>query len=338
MTIYAIGDLQGCLSPLKQLLAEIAFDPNRDQLLFCGDLVNRGPESLETLRYIKDLVDKGVAGTVLGNHDIHLLAVAAGISASKKGDTLDPILNSRDCAQLIDWLARQPLSITLMPAIAGIQEEIFLSHAGLYPFWSLSQAENLSREASAMLQGPERLDLLANMYGNEPSRWSDSLEGMDRIRFIINAFTRMRYVSPDGALALRKKGSPKQYTTGTANGSAPPSAAATSTNTSPTTATTKQAANTQANSNTTKAPPLANMPSQPWYELLPNTFFADSTEKPRRIIFGHWSSLEGECPHPAIEALDTGYVWSGALTALNLSNGERHQILHPKNLQLTTSQ
>lgn len=305
MTIYAIGDLQGCLSPLKQLLAEIAFDPNRDQLLFCGDLINRGPESLETLRYVKALVDKGVAGTVLGNHDIHLLAVAAGISAPKRGDTLDSILQSRDCALLTDWLAKQPLSITLMPAIAGIQEEIFLSHAGLYPFWTLEQAEALSREASTMLQGEDRQAVLSSMYGNEPCRWDDSLQGMDRIRFIINAFTRMRYVTPSGALAMRKKGSPKQYT-----------------------------------SQATAIPSTAhkNTESLPWYSLIPNSFFTPEIHKPRRLIFGHWSSLEGECPHPAIEALDTGYVWAGALTALNLSSGERHQIFHPNNAHITTYQ
>lgn len=296
MTIYAIGDLQGCLSPLKKLLSHIAFNPNHDQLLFCGDLVNRGPESLETLRFIKSLVDKGVAGTVLGNHDIHLLAVAAGASAPKRGDTLDAILNSRECRTLTDWLARQPLSITLMPAIAGAQEEVFLSHAGLYPFWDIAQAETLGREASDALRGKNRLDLLNNLYGNEPTRWVDSLTGLDRLRFIINAFTRMRYVTASGHLAMRKKGSPKQY---------------------PTNPTGKE--------------------SLPWYELLPKDLLNDSKKTPKKLIFGHWSSLAGHCPHPRIDALDTGYVWSGALTALNLSNSKRHLVHHPKSAHASIS-
>lgn len=306
MTIYAIGDLQGCLSPLKQLLVQIAFNPNKDQLLFCGDLVNRGPESLEVLRFVKALVDKGVAGTVLGNHDIHLLAVAAGQSTPKNGDTLDPILKSKDCNLLTDWLARQPLSITLLPAIAGVEAEVFLSHAGLYPFWTIPQAETLGQEASSMLQGKKRLELLANLYGNQPSRWDDSLTGLDRIRFIINAFTRMRYVTHEGDLAMRKKGPPKHY-----DASSPQS--------------------------TTHLKPHEAQ-SVPWYDLLPETVFDDKIGDQSRIIFGHWSSLGGHCPHSHIEALDTGYVWSGALTAFNIGTGERHLIQHPDNVHITTPQ
>jgi bis(5'-nucleosyl)-tetraphosphatase (symmetrical) len=193
MAVYAIGDLQGCLDPLKRLLDRIAFDPARDRLWFCGDLVNRGPASLETLRYVRELGDLAVC--VLGNHDLHLLATAwADSRPRKKRDTLDDILAAPDRMELLEWLRRRPM------LHHDPERDFTLVHAGLPPQWDLAAARAAAAELEAVLGGDRFVDFLREMYGNLPDRWHDDLEGTDRLRYIVNAFTRMRYLRMDGSL------------------------------------------------------------------------------------------------------------------------------------------
>lgn len=196
MACYAIGDLQGCWLTLEALLARLDFKRGRDTLWFVGDLVNRGDGSLQCLRFVHSLGDNAVV--VLGNHDLHLLAVAERIANPHRLDTLNPILNAPDCDQLLTWLRNQKL-LHVEPAYAMV-------HAGLMPQWSWHQAQSLAREIETILRSPRYRDLLSNMYGNEPSAWRDSLRGHARMRFALNAFTRMRTLTADGALDLKFKG------------------------------------------------------------------------------------------------------------------------------------
>lgn len=199
MAVYAIGDLQGCLDPLKRLLDRIGFDPGRDRLWFTGDLVNRGPQSLQALRFVRALGEHAVA--VLGNHDLHLLATAfADSRPRKRRDTLEDILQAPDRDELLEWLRRRPL-------LHHEAELAFtLVHAGLPPQWDLPAASAAAAELEAVLGGDEYIDFLKVMYGNQPDLWSPELTGVDRLRFIVNAFTRMRYVRADGSLDLHNKG------------------------------------------------------------------------------------------------------------------------------------
>jgi bis(5'-nucleosyl)-tetraphosphatase (symmetrical) len=200
MATFAIGDLQGCLDDLKRLLDRIAFDPAEDQLWFTGDLVNRGPQSLESLRFVKQLGRRAV--TVLGNHDLHLLAVAAGTAPSRKSDTLDEVLSAPDRDELLDWLRQRPL-------LHHDQELGYtLLHAGLPPQWDLTLAKECATELETVLRGPGFIEFFRHMYGDRPDRWSADLAGMDRLRFIVNCFTRLRFVGPAGELDLKTKGAP----------------------------------------------------------------------------------------------------------------------------------
>jgi len=281
MSTYFIGDLQGCYQGLLDLLDAIDFNQSKDQLIFCGDLVNRGPQSLETLRFVINLQQRGLAHTVLGNHDIHLMALGYGYARSKKKDTLDEILNAKDAKKLLNWLCQQPLCITSKD-LGGIKTRegnpFFLTHAGLYPKWSISKAVDLAQEVHAALREINpRKQLLENLYGDQPKKWSNALSGIDRLRFIINALTRMRFLSPDGTLTMAPKG--------------PPSS-------------------------------VVNPETElPWYSLIKQEKIGNNI-----IIFGHWSSIIGQCPHPQIEALDTGYIWGGALTALSLKTRQRIEV------------
>jgi bis(5'-nucleosyl)-tetraphosphatase (symmetrical) len=200
MAVYAIGDVQGCYAPLQQLLARLRFDPARDRLWFTGDLVNRGPQSLEVLRFVKGLGDRAVC--VLGNHDLHLLAVASGTARSGKRDTLDEILRTPDRAELLRWLRTRPL--LHHDADLGYT----LIHAGLLPPWDLAQAQRLAREAETMLCGDQRPEFFRHMYGDLPDHWNENLHGFDRLRVIVNTFTRLRYCDLDGNMDLRPKGPP----------------------------------------------------------------------------------------------------------------------------------
>lgn len=199
MSVYAIGDLQGCLDPFKRLLRRLRFDPRKDRLLLTGDLVNRGPQSLETLRFVMGLGSAAV--TVLGNHDLHLLAAAAG-GKLKDRDTLEPLLRAPDRDQLLAWLRAQPL------AYEEPRSGVLLVHAGVPPQWTRRKTLQLAREVSTLLQSARGPAFFARMYGNEPARWRESLRGAARARFVINCLTRMRYCTPDGAIDLQYKGAP----------------------------------------------------------------------------------------------------------------------------------
>lgn len=193
-TTYAIGDLQGCHSKLTELLDRIHSESTSAKFIFVGDLVNRGPQSLATLRQIHALGD--TANVVLGNHDLHLLAAAHGIRKSHASDTLDDILNAPDRDELLDWLRRQPL--------AHFENGHLLVHAGVLPQWTAAQTIALAWEVETVLRGPGWIDFLREMYGNTPARWDPALEGIDRLRCVVNALTRIRFCSADGVMDFSK--------------------------------------------------------------------------------------------------------------------------------------
>jgi bis(5'-nucleosyl)-tetraphosphatase (symmetrical) len=256
MARFAIGDVQGCVTELRALLAAIRFSPDRDQLWFVGDLVNRGPHSLECLRLIRALGDNAVV--VLGNHDLHLLAMVFGSHLQDKpGDTLHDILRARDRAAMLQWLLERPL------AHQDPTHGELLVHAGLVPQWTVPQTLLLAQEVRhALLTDPEAF--FDHMYGDKPDRWSEELTGADRIRFIVNCLTRLRVCTAEGRVALKAKG-----------------------------------------------PPVPDSMLLPWFEI------PDRASRGTRIIFGHWSALGYVNAHGVI-GLDTGCVWGGALTAVNL--------------------
>jgi bis(5'-nucleosyl)-tetraphosphatase (symmetrical) len=254
VTRYAIGDVQGCRDELRALLARLKFSADRDQLWFVGDLVNRGPASLATLRLVHELRDNAVV--VLGNHDLHLLAVAAGVRRRRRSDTLDDVLTASDRDALLEWLISQPL--------AHAQGHDLLVHAGVLPQWSVALTLSLAAEVSGALRSKPRV-LFENMYGDEPDQWDPGLSGMDRLRFVINVLTRMRVCTADGRVDISLRGSPPP----------PPS------------------------------------PLRPWFE------HPRAASRAARIIFGHWSAL-GLVQRAGVVGLDTGCVWGGALTALDL--------------------
>ena len=199
MAVYAIGDVQGCYSALRRLLDVLSFDPASDRLWLVGDLVNRGPQSAEVLRFVMALPQ---AVAVLGNHDLHLLAVAAGKARIKSSDTLRDILSAPDCDALLAWLRQRPL--LHHDADLGYT----LIHAGLVPQWSLEQAMAYAREAEAAIGASASNDLFDTLYGDQPDRWDVTLAGSDRLRVIINIFTRLRYCDPDGHMLLSASGAP----------------------------------------------------------------------------------------------------------------------------------
>jgi bis(5'-nucleosyl)-tetraphosphatase (symmetrical) len=257
MARYAIGDIQGCCDELKALLARCRFSADRDELWFVGDLVNRGPQSLETLRFVRSLGAN--ATVVLGNHDLHLLALAYGSRRKpKEGDTLDDVLGAPDRDQLLEWLCGRPLAVFDEP------RGDFLVHAGLVPDWTPRQAAKCAREVEAVLRDDART-LFDAMYGNKPDKWSDELRGMDRLRFVINVFTRMRYCTRDGTVDLKAKDAPGEQP--------------------------------------------ENL--LPWFDVPKRQSAAV------RVICGHWSTL-GLKRRKDLLALDTGCVWGGSLTAVNL--------------------
>ena len=205
MSAYAIGDVQGCYSELQNLLNEINFDERRDELWFAGDLVNKGPKSLQTLRFIKAL---GVnAKITLGNHDLHLLAVAKNIQPLLKKDTIQEILAADDVEELIDWLKSRPLLIT------DDNLNFTMVHAGLPPQWSLENAKEFAKECELILQSEKINKLLAKMYGDTPNIWVNSLQDYAKQRFIINCFTRIRFCNSDGMLDFDTKVAPGKQNT-----------------------------------------------------------------------------------------------------------------------------
>ena len=265
MTVYAVGDLQGCLQPLQCLLKEVAFDPAKDRLWLVGDLVNRGPQSLATLRFLYAMRDSLIC--VLGNHDLHLLAVAHNRERLKKADTLQEILDAPDRDELLNWLRQQPL------LHYDAERDTLLVHAGIPPQWTLSKALKRAAEVQDALRDDTRLPLfLEGMYGNQPARWDKGLRGIERLRVITNYLTRMRFCSADGSLDLKSKEGLDSAPAGFA----------------------------------------------PWFS------YANRKTRKHKIIFGHWAALEGRCSQPNLFALDSGCVWGGAMTLLNLDSGAKH--------------
>jgi len=196
MAIYAVGDVQGCYAELQQLLEQVRFDPAHDQLWLVGDLVNRGPGSLAVLRLVKSLGTSAIS--VLGNHDLHLLAVAEGVGELHRTDTLDEILNAPDRDELLRWLRSQHM--------LHVQDGYVLVHAGLLPQWSVAQAASLAREVETALRGSDFGTFIAHMYGNSPHCWDDNLTGYKRLRVIVNALTRMRICTKEGEMEFKFKG------------------------------------------------------------------------------------------------------------------------------------
>ena len=192
---YLVGDVQGCCDALERLLAEIGFSPSRDRLVLLGDLVNRGPASLPTLKRLRNLGD--AATCLLGNHDLHLLAVAHGVRKPRKDDTLDDVLASKKRDEWIDWLRHRRMAYNLHGWL--------LVHAGVAPQWDAVQTLALAAEVEAQLRGPNLQALLQQMYGNEPDRWNDALQGAERWRMIINTLTRIRFCDAEGRLELKAK-------------------------------------------------------------------------------------------------------------------------------------
>lgn len=265
MAVYAVGDVQGCLTPLRCLLEQVSFDPTQDRLWLVGDLVNRGPQSLETLRFLYAMRDAVTA--VLGNHDLHLLAVAHNVERLKKGDTLREILDAPDCAELLDWLRCQPL------IHHDAERQITMVHAGIPPQWTLKKALKRAAEVEEVLRDDSRLPFfLDGMYGNEPNKWDSDLHGITRLRVITNYFTRMRFCTADGRLEFKSK---------EGLGSAPKGYA-------------------------------------PWFS------HPERKMRGQKIIFGHWAALQGQCSEPGVIALDSGCVWGGAMTLLDIDRGIRH--------------
>jgi bis(5'-nucleosyl)-tetraphosphatase (symmetrical) len=206
MAIYAIGDLQGCYDELQRLLEIVHFDPAKDILWFAGDLVNRGPKSLQVLRFVKSLGSHAVS--VLGNHDLHLLAISQGNFSHAKYDHLSEILEAPDRQELTEWLRHQPVMYH------HTQQGYSLIHAGLPPQWDHVTAQSCARELEAVLRGPGFSDFCQVMYGDLPNQWNHNLNGMARLRFITNCFTRLRYCSTDGQLYLSEKGPPETHQKG----------------------------------------------------------------------------------------------------------------------------
>lgn len=275
MATFIVGDIQGCFDSLQRLLKQIRFDPARDRLWATGDLVNRGPKSLETLRFFHQLGDSAL--TVLGNHDLHLLAMAHGHAQPKRSDTLDAILAAPDRDTLLHWLQHQPL------LHYDRDLDLVLVHAGIAPQWSMDAALNCADEVQQVLRSAQAPTYFANMYGNEPRLWSNTLRGPERWRAITNYCTRMRFVDADGGLDLRNKQAPESASKGTFAWFMHP------------------AFQTSA--------------------LKSNANNATDLSQTTRIVFGHWASLNGNTQSTRVIGLDTGCVWGGKLTALRADDG-----------------
>jgi bis(5'-nucleosyl)-tetraphosphatase (symmetrical) len=279
MARWAVGDIQGCCEEFEALLTRIGFCADRDRLWLVGDLVNRGPLSLQVLRRVRSLGDSAVC--VLGNHDLHLLAVALAGAKLRRSDTLAQILKAPDRDVLLEWLLQRPLA-HFEPATgagaggnggsgAGAPGDItgdLLVHAGVVPQWSVAQTLSLAGEVGHALRADARA-LLSQMYGDQPDRWRADLSGIKRLRVAVNVLTRLRFCTRKGRIDLKHKGTPES----------------------------------------------APAPLMPWF-LAP-----DRASREARIVFGHWSAL-GFYRAGGVLGLDTGCVWGGALTAINLDDPE----------------
>ncbi|MDP3087092.1 MAG: symmetrical bis(5'-nucleosyl)-tetraphosphatase [Methylotenera sp.] len=260
MATYAIGDIQGCYHAFKALLTAIDFNAQYDELWLVGDLINRGSGSLEVLRWCYQHQDS--LKIVLGNHDLHALVVAAGFVRAHRGDTLDALLEAADRDVLLDWLRHQNLVYQGEPYP---NEKYIMVHAGLLPQWTAEEVLSYAREVEDALQGVDYLTFLENMYGNLPNSWHENLEGLDRLRVITNALTRLRICTKQGEMEFNFKGE------------------------------------------------LSDVPRgfKPWFDV------KNRATRTSQVIFGHWSAL-GLQQRENIYALDTGCLWGGQLTAMNL--------------------
>ena len=257
--IYAVGDVQGCAPSLKALVKKL---PKKSNLIFLGDLVNRGPDSLGALRQLKFLQESGRAECILGNHDLHLLAIDAGLRNTKGLDTVDAILKAPDRKELIHWMRNRPMALS--------NGKVLTVHAGVLPQWDLQQTIECAQEVEKALRSKSYKEFLANMYGNTPNKWSNSLKGYERLRLITNALTRMRFCTPSGQMEFESK-------EGLENG------------------------------------PRGYIP---WFNV-PKRKTTDTL-----IYFGHWSTL-GLLRRSNVIGLDTGCVWGGKLTALEIANSNK---------------
>lgn len=275
MATYAIGDIQGCYHAFQALLARLDFDADRDRLWLVGDLINRGSGSLEVLRWCYQ--HQHALTVVLGNHDLHALVVAAGVVSAHRGDTLDALLAAEDCHQLLHWLRSQKLMHQ--------EDDYLMVHAGLLPQWTARQALGYAAEVESVLHSDDYLDFFKHMYGNLPDHWCEDLQGMDRLRVITNAATRLRICSLQGQMEFKFKGE------------------------------------------------LRDIPAgfMPWFDV-PHRATTDT-----QVIFGHWSAL-GLQQRNNIYALDTGCLWGGKLSAMNLETKvitqvQSHQLDKPISLK-----
>lgn len=256
MATYAIGDIQGCYHAFQALLARIGFNQDKDQLWLVGDLINRGSGTLEVLRWC--YAHQNSLRIVLGNHDLHALVVAEGIVSAHKGDTLDTLMAAEDRDVLLSWLRHQPLIYQ--------EADYLMVHAGLLPQWTAEQALIYAAEVESALRGKDYLHFLTHMYGNLPTGWNQDLTGVDRLRVITNAATRLRICTAEGEMEFKFKGE------------------------------------------------LQDVPHgyMPWFDV-PNRVSKDT-----QVIFGHWSAL-GLQQRVNVFALDTGCLWGGKLTAMDLN-------------------
>lgn len=266
--VFAIGDIQGCLSPLNHLIQKL---PSNSKLICLGDIVNRGPDSLGTLRRLKYLQEKGLAECILGNHDLNLLACDAGLRESKPLDTIDDILRAPDRKDLIDWLRHRPMALS--------NGKVLLVHAGVLPQWSVSRTLELAAEVEQALRKKTYKQFLAQMYGNTPNYWNPKLKGMDRLRLITNTLTRIRFCTPEGEMEFKSK-------EGLENG------------------------------------PAGYIP---WFEIPGRK----TQEIP--IVFGHWSTL-GLLNRYRVVGIDTGCVWGGTLTGIDLDYLIQENAVYPSGL------
>lgn len=200
MAIYAVGDVQGCCDELERLIDALRIDRQHDELLFVGDLVNRGPKSLQTLRLVRSLGSQ--ATVVLGNHDLHLIALAFGNRARARHQELAEVLQAPDGEELVNWLRHRPM------AVYRPELNTLMVHAGVAPQWDPLLTIKLAREVEQALRGPDCASFISGLYGDEPARWSPSLSGQERLRFITNCLTRIRYCHADGSLDLVENGAP----------------------------------------------------------------------------------------------------------------------------------
>lgn len=198
MALYLIGDVQGCNASLGHLLDTLTFSPSRDTLFLLGDLINRGPDNLGVIKRLQSFEHS--AKCILGNHDLHLLGVHLGIRSLKPGDTVQDLLLSPEREHIMDWLRVQPLAL--------MQDDVLMVHAGVLPAWTASQTLSLAAEVSAVLQSPDWQDFIQQMYGNLPSAWQDELQGVERLRVIVNGLTRLRYCTPEGEMEFAHHGAP----------------------------------------------------------------------------------------------------------------------------------